>query len=90
MCLDDWVKWFDDVSMIHVNNVSQLALGSRWYEHIFQGAWQGETAGGCVNYPDTFLNNPQVRGQQWEVVYGSFTCFPTVDIHCGFDCYNGQ
>lgn len=64
MCLDDWVKWFDDVSMIHVNNVPQLALGSRWYEHIFQGAWQRETAGGCVNYPDTFLNNPQVRGQQ--------------------------
>jgi len=26
---------------------------------VIRGAWRGPTAGGCVNYPKTWLNNPQ-------------------------------
>jgi calpain-5 len=65
MSFDDWLKWFDDVGMVHVINNRLHSLGKVWYEHKFQGKWNAETktfsAGGCVNYPDTFLKNPQVK-----------------------------
>jgi len=59
----DFLKYFGEVEIVHKTPTSMMEQqsSSRKYEVIyFQGAWRGETAGGCGN--DTirnFLKNPQ-------------------------------
>jgi len=59
----DFLKYFGEVEIVHKTPASMLEQqsSSRKYEVIyFQGAWRGESAGGCGN--DTirnFVKNPQ-------------------------------
>lgn len=59
----DFLKYFGEVEIVHKTPASMMEQqsSSRKYEVIyFQGAWRGETAGGCGN--DTirnFVKNPQ-------------------------------
>ena len=59
----DFLKYFGEVEIVHKTPASMMGhqSSSRKYEVIyFQGAWRGETAGGCGN--DTiknFVKNPQ-------------------------------
>ena len=61
MSYDDWLSQFHDVSLVYLVNTKFFSLAKRWHCYDFNGEWKGTSAGGCVNYPDTFLNNPQVR-----------------------------
>lgn len=60
MEFSDWFKWFTHCSICHIVNTRLLSLQKTWRDASFHGQWKGRTAGGCFNYPDTFLNNPQV------------------------------
>ena len=53
----DFLKYFGEVEIVHKTPSSMIEQQSsrRKYEVIyFQGAWRGETAGGCGN--DTISN----------------------------------
>lgn len=60
MEFSDWLSWFTHCSLCRIINTSVISLQKTWHDATFHSQWRGKTAGGCFNYKDTFLNNPQV------------------------------
>ena len=61
MSWDDFVFQFTDLSIVHLVNTSLFSFSKTWRELSLQGRWRRpEMAGGCLNHPETFLNNPQI------------------------------
>jgi len=70
---DDFVTSFTDLSINHLINTSLFSFSRTWGEEVVLGSWaKPDRAGGCLNYPRTFLNNPQYRfdisGSEEEVI----------------------
>ena len=63
MPFEDFVFQFTDVSMTHLINTSLFSFSKTWKEFKVISSWNRAAgrAGGCINYPDTFLDNPQLR-----------------------------
>lgn len=71
MNLQDFATNFTDLSVCRQINTSFFTLKTRFHEKIFFGAWVVDRtkanlglknrAGGCANYRETFLQNPQYR-----------------------------
>lgn len=67
MTWEDFCQNFTDISVCHQINTSFFTLSKRFNEKIFNGLWMdGESrghvtdrAGGCANYPNSSLCNPQ-------------------------------
>lgn len=63
MSYKDFVKYFDQLEICHVS--PEVMAGCEcdtalWHVNQFDGEWiGGETAGGCRNYLETFVHNPQ-------------------------------
>ena len=64
MSFEDFCKHFTTVTLCMLVNTSIFTLHKTYNEGALKGRWEGRTAGGCVNYKDTFLHNPQVS---WDV-----------------------
>eukprot|EP00090_Calanus_glacialis_P010588 TRINITY_DN19017_c0_g1_i1.p1 TRINITY_DN19017_c0_g1~~TRINITY_DN19017_c0_g1_i1.p1 ORF type:complete len:655 (+),score=125.61 TRINITY_DN19017_c0_g1_i1:152-2116(+) len=59
---DDFVIQFTDVSINHLINTSLFSFSKTWKEYVRVSAWtRPDRAGGCLNHPTTFLDNPQYR-----------------------------
>jgi len=59
---DDFVIQFTDVSINHLINTSLFSFSKTWKEYVSVSAWsKPDRAGGCLNHPTTFLDNPQYR-----------------------------
>ena len=67
MPLDDFLVQFSEMSICRLINTSLFTFAKTWKESQAFGSWRkGEganmnRAGGCLNFPDTFLQNPQFR-----------------------------
>ena len=67
MPLDDFLVQFSEMSICRLINTSLFTFAKTWKESQAFGTWRkGEganmnRAGGCLNFPDTFLQNPQFR-----------------------------
>ena len=62
MSWEDFTLQFTDLSIVHLINTSLFSFSKTWRESSLQGRWQRpELAGGCLNHPNTFLANPQIR-----------------------------
>ncbi|XP_065580677.1 calpain-5-like isoform X2 [Artemia franciscana] len=66
MTFDDFTDNFTEVSVCYLLNTSIMSLNKTWQEQRFFGAWTKgvhnsayDRSGGCANYPDSFLRNPQ-------------------------------
>ena len=70
MPYEDFINQFTSVFLCRMYNTSVWRINHlRWYTKSFFGAWSKKpppwgvgvpnTAGGCINYPETFANNPQ-------------------------------
>lgn len=61
MHFDDFCKYFVNVSVCRVVNKSVFSTEKTWVEAKMHSAWiPPMLAGGCANFKDTFLKNPQV------------------------------
>lgn len=59
---DDFVIQFTDLSINHLINTSLFSFSKTWREFISTSNWtKPDRAGGCLNHPKTFLDNPQYR-----------------------------
>jgi len=57
---DDFVVQFTDLSINHLINTSLFSFSKTWKEFVSLSAWtRPDRAGGCLNHPATFLDNPQ-------------------------------
>ena len=67
MPLDDFLVQFSEMSICRLINTSLFTFAKTWKEAQSFGSWKkGENgtmnrAGGCLNFPETFLQNPQYR-----------------------------
>ena len=63
MCWDDFVSNFTRVNICMLHPCATGgAEGKEWATTRTHGRWQKNvTSGGCLNFPDTFYMNPQVR-----------------------------
>ncbi len=66
MPFDDFLSQFSDMSICRVINTSVFTFTKTWHENQQFGAWKTgpgreDRSGGCPNYPETVLNNPQFR-----------------------------
>ncbi|XP_041052396.1 calpain-5-like [Carcharodon carcharias] len=65
MAFEDWYKYITNVIVCRLINTSYLSIRKTWDEVILRGAWARHEdpllsrAGGCTNFLDTFLKNPQ-------------------------------
>ncbi|XP_078068066.1 calpain-5-like [Mustelus asterias] len=65
MAFEDWYKYITNVIVCRLINTSYLSIRKTWDEVILRGAWSRhedpllDRAGGCTNFQDTFLQNPQ-------------------------------
>lgn len=65
MNFDDFCTHFTDLVVCRVINTSYLSVHKTWEEAGSHGQWTQHQdplrnrAGGCINYKDTFLQNPQ-------------------------------
>ena len=62
MPFEDFVFHFTDVSLTHLINTSLFSFSKTWKEFKITSSWSkvGGRAGGCLNHPATFLDNPQL------------------------------
>jgi len=60
MSFDDFCRHFTTVTICMLVNTSMFTIHKTYNEGVYKGEWEGRSAGGCVNYKDTFLHNPQV------------------------------
>ena len=62
MPFEDFVFHFTDVSLTHLINTSLFSFSKTWKEFKLTSSWSKAAgrAGGCLNHPATFLNNPQL------------------------------
>lgn len=60
--MEDFVKYFTDLSVCHLLNTSLFTFSRRWINgaHVY-GEWTKDRAGGCANHIRSFLQNPQVH-----------------------------
>jgi len=59
---DDFVIQFTDLSINHLINTSLFSFSKTWKEYVSLASWtKPDRAGGCLNHPTTFLDNPQYR-----------------------------
>ncbi|KAM4724502.1 calpain-8-like [Anableps anableps] len=63
MKLEDFCKFFTDLDICGLNpNFLDEDSSSQWRTSMVEGRWvAGTTAGGCMNYKDSFWTNPQYR-----------------------------
>ena len=74
MPFDDFLTHFTEMSICRLINTSVFSLSKTWKETQLFGSWRlgrgspgdgtsyvPNRAGGCLNHPDTFLDNPQYR-----------------------------
>ncbi|XP_059080886.1 calpain-5-like isoform X2 [Tigriopus californicus] len=65
MPFDDFLHQFTDMSICRVINTSVFSFSKTWCEEQLFDSWKKsdieDRAGGCLNHPETFLNNPQYR-----------------------------
>jgi calpain-5 len=62
MTFDDFLRQFSEMSICRLINTSVFTRAKTWREVQLFGSWKGkDRAGGCINHPDTVLNNPQYR-----------------------------
>ena len=67
MPLDDFLAQFSEMSICRLINTSLFTFAKTWKESQAFGSWlkseagKFNRAGGCLNFPDTFLQNPQFR-----------------------------
>ena len=63
MPFDDFLHQFSELAICRVINTSLFSFSKTWTEKQVTGAWSASDnrAGGCLNHPETFLNNPQYR-----------------------------
>ena len=66
MPFDDFLSNFTELSICRLINTSVFSFAKTWRESQQSGSWiRGEDklnrAGGCLNHPETFLQNPQYR-----------------------------
>uniref|UniRef100_A0A8C7PXN0 Calpain 6 n=1 Tax=Oncorhynchus mykiss TaxID=8022 RepID=A0A8C7PXN0_ONCMY len=65
MAFTDWCKYFTDADVCHLINTSLLTIHKTWHEVVHFGSWTKHSeplhnrCGGCMNYKQTFLQNPQ-------------------------------
>ncbi|XP_056417135.1 calpain-5 isoform X2 [Hyla sarda] len=65
MTFEDFCKYFTDIIMCRLINTSYLSIHKTWEESVLRGAWikhddpLQNRSGGCLNYKDTYLQNPQ-------------------------------
>ncbi|XP_029557099.1 calpain-5 [Salmo trutta] len=65
MVFTDWCKYFTDADVCHLINTSLLTIHKTWHEVVHFGSWTKHSeplhnrCGGCMNYKQTFLQNPQ-------------------------------
>ena len=60
MELNDFLYYFDEVSICRVINTSLLTIRKTWSESVVNGDWNiPNRAGGCINFKGTFCDNPQ-------------------------------
>lgn len=61
MSFDDFCRHFTTVTICMLVNTSMFTIHKTYNEGSFKSKWEGRAAGGCVNYKDTFLHNPQIK-----------------------------
>lgn len=65
MPFDDFLHQFTDMSICRVINTSVFSFSKTWCEEQLFDAWKKsdieDRSGGCLNHPETFVNNPQYR-----------------------------
>ncbi|KRZ73507.1 Calpain clp-1 [Trichinella papuae] len=69
MCFDDFLRNFEKLEICNLGPevmaeiaemTGQVSHGEKWNTNVHHGAWlQGQSAGGCKNFPKTFAMNPQ-------------------------------
>lgn len=64
MEFNDFLYYFDEVSICRIMNTSILSIRKTWAESEIHSQWSlPNRAGGCVNYRDSFCDNPQFSFQ---------------------------
>lgn len=62
MAFEDFCRYYTDIDICHIMNTSLFSIKKKWKEYIGKGEWTSPSrCGGCGNYSDSFLHNPQVR-----------------------------
>ena len=62
MTMDDYCKYFTNMSICRVVNTSLFTIQKTWSETVMHDEWKAPNRnGGCINNKDTVLNNPQVN-----------------------------
>lgn len=65
MTFEDFCKYFTDIILCRLINTSYLSIHKTWEEAVLRGSWikhddaLQNRSGGCVNYKNTYLQNPQ-------------------------------
>ncbi|XP_072033626.1 calpain-5-like [Amphiura filiformis] len=65
MPFDSFVTLFTSLIICRMPNKSYLSISRTWNENLYKSAWKYDAepkknrAGGCVNFKDTYLQNPQ-------------------------------
>lgn len=60
MEFNDFLYYFDEMSICRIMNTSIISIRKTWHESALFSKWSlPNRAGGCVNYRETFCNNPQ-------------------------------
>lgn len=60
MAFEDFCRYYTDIDICHIMNTSLFSIKKKWKEYIGKGEWTSPSrCGGCGNYSDSFLHNPQ-------------------------------
>ena len=57
MTFNDFLMNFKSVVICHqINDI----FNKLYYQYVFHNLWSKEQCGGCLNFKNTFMDNPQV------------------------------
>ncbi|KAG9286403.1 hypothetical protein G9A89_014569 [Geosiphon pyriformis] len=61
MAFEDFIANFSTLVICRNLNTAWYTFGPRWHSIMYRGIWSLDTgtAGGCINNPETFYQNPQ-------------------------------